>query len=100
MGYIPRSVGAQYDTGDQWRNNSRKYEETETKQHPVVDVPRDLPNPGIEPRFPVLQAESLPAEPQRSPRLLEWVACPFSSRSSQPRNQARVSCIAGGFFTN
>ena len=35
-----------------------------------------------------------------SPRMLEWVAYPFSSRSSRPRNQTRVSCIAGGFFTN
>ena len=35
-----------------------------------------------------------------SPRMLEWVAYPFSSRSSQPRNQTRVSCVAGGFFTN
>ena len=35
-----------------------------------------------------------------SPRILEWVVYPFSSRSSQPRNQTRVSCIAGGFFTN
>ena len=35
-----------------------------------------------------------------SPRILEWVAYPFSSRSSQPRNWTRVSCIAGGFFTN
>ena len=35
-----------------------------------------------------------------SPRILEWVAYPFSSRSSQPRNQTRVSFIAGGFFTN
>ena len=35
-----------------------------------------------------------------SPRILEWVAYPFSSRSSQPRSQIRVSCIAGGFFTN
>ena len=33
-------------------------------------------------------------------RILEWVAFPFSSGSSQPRNQTRVSCIAGGFFTN
>ena len=32
--------------------------------------------------------------------ILEWVAYPFSSRSSQPRNPTRVSCIAGGFFTN
>ena len=37
---LPRSVGAQYATGDQWRNNSRKNEETEPKQkqHPVVYV--------------------------------------------------------------
>ena len=37
---LPRLVGAQYVTGDQWRNNSRKNEETQTKQkqHLVVDV--------------------------------------------------------------
>ena len=36
----PRSVGAQYATGEEWRNNSRKNEETEAKQkqHPVVEV--------------------------------------------------------------
>ena len=38
----PRSVGAQYATGDQWRNNFRKNEETEPRQqHPVVDVTDD-----------------------------------------------------------
>ena len=39
-GELPRSVGAQYATGDEWRNNSRKNEETEPKQkqHPVVDM--------------------------------------------------------------
>ena len=39
----PRSVGAQYATGDQWRNNSRKNERMEPKQkhHPVVDVTGD-----------------------------------------------------------
>ena len=37
---LPRSVGAQDATGDQWRNNFRKKEETELKykQYPVVDV--------------------------------------------------------------
>ena len=35
-----------------------------------------------------------------SPRILERVAYPFSRGSSQPRNWTRVSCIAGGFFTN
>ena len=40
VGTFPWSVGAQYTTGDQWRNNSRKNEETEPKQkqHPDVDV--------------------------------------------------------------
>ena len=40
---LHRSVGAQYATGDQWRNNSRKNDETEPKknQHPVVDVTGD-----------------------------------------------------------
>ena len=40
---LPRSVGAQYATGDQWGNNSRKNEETEPKQkhHPVVDMTGD-----------------------------------------------------------
>ena len=40
---LPRSVGAQCATGDQWRNNSRKNEETEPKQkqHPVLDVTGD-----------------------------------------------------------
>ena len=37
---LPRSVGTQYATGDQWRNNSRNNEgmEPKQKQHPVVDV--------------------------------------------------------------
>ena len=34
------------------------------------------------------------------PKILEWVAYPFSRGSSQPRNQTGVSCIAGRFFTN
>ena len=40
---LPRSVGAQYATGDQWRNNSRKNEgmEPKQKQRPVVVVTDD-----------------------------------------------------------
>ena len=40
---LPRSVGAQYATGDQWRNNSRKNEGMKPKQeqYPVVDVTGD-----------------------------------------------------------
>ena len=40
---LPRSVGTQYATGDQWRNNSRKSEgmEPKQKQYPAVDVTGD-----------------------------------------------------------
>ena len=40
---LPRSVGAQYATGDQWRNNSKKNEgmEPKQKQYPVVDMTGD-----------------------------------------------------------
>ena len=40
---LPRFIGAQYATGDQWRNNSRKNEEMEPKQkqYPVEDVTGD-----------------------------------------------------------
>ena len=42
-GELPRSVGAQYATGDQWRSNTRKNKEIQPKQkqHPVVDVTSD-----------------------------------------------------------
>ena len=42
---LPRLVGAQYATGDQWRNNSRKNEGMEPKQkeYPAVDVTGDRP---------------------------------------------------------
>ena len=43
---LPWSVGAQYATGDQWRNNSRKNEgmEPKQKQYPAVDVTGDRSN--------------------------------------------------------
>ena len=49
--------------------------------------PGDLPSPEIEQRFPALQVDSLPANQQGSPRMVEWVAYSFSSGSSRPRNQ-------------
>ena len=53
-------------------------------------------NPGLLPCRRILDQLSH----QRSPRILEWMACPFSSGSFPPRNRTRVSCIAGGFFTS
>ena len=49
---------------------------------------------------PASQADSLPAEPQGSLRILEWVADPFPRGSPRSSNRTEVSCIAGGFFTN
>ena len=70
--------------------------------------PEDLPNPGID-QIPYCRWILYHLSPrfftifpyhQGSPRILEWVAYPFSKGSSWPRNQTRVSCIAGGFFTS
>ena len=62
--------------------------------------PGDLPNPGTEPRSSALQVDCIPAEPQGKPKNTGVVAYPFSCRSSQPRNQTGVSCIAGAFLTS
>ena len=47
---LPRSVGTQYATGDQWRNNSRKNEgmKPKQKQYPVVDVTRAILHRNLE----------------------------------------------------
>ena len=42
---LPRSVGAQYATGDQWRNNSRMNEETEPKLKKKKQTPKSMPRP-------------------------------------------------------
>ena len=62
--------------------------------------PGDLPNPGIETRSPTLQADSLPAESPGKSKNNGWVDYSFSRGTSWPRNQTRVFCIAGGFFTS
>ena len=61
--------------------------------------PWDPPNPGIEPRSPALQADSLPPEPPGKPKNTGVGSYPFSSGSSQPRDQTGESCISGRFFT-
>ena len=58
--------------------------------------PGDLPNPGLLHCRPILYQLSH----KESPRILKWVAYPFSRGSSPPRNRTGVSCIAGRFFTN
>ena len=55
-------------------------------------------NQGSNPGLPGCRQILYPLRHQGSLRILEWVAYPFSSGSSQSRNQTRVSCIAGRFF--
>ena len=59
-----------------------------------------FPIPGSNPGLPHCRQILYQVSHKGSPRILEWVAYPFFSGSSQPRNRTGVSCIAGGFFTN
>ena len=49
----------------------------------------------IEPKSPAFRQILYHLSHQGSPRMLEWVAYPFSRESSQPRNQTGISCITG-----
>ena len=60
----------------------------------------DLPNLGIEPRSPTLQADSLPSEPPGKPKNIGAGSLSFLQWIFQPRNWTGVSCVAGGFFTS
>ena len=58
-----------------------------------------FPNQGLNPGLPHCRQILYQLSHKGSPRILEWVAYPFSSGSSWPRDWSGVSCIAGGFFT-
>ena len=83
-----------------WTIQSMEFSRTEYRSGSPFPSLGNLPNPGIQPRSPTLQAHSLPAESKGKPKNTGVGSYPFSSRSSWPRNQTGVSCIAGGFFTN
>ena len=59
-----------------------------------------FPSQGLSSGLPHYRWILYPVSQEGNPRILEWVAYPFSSRSSPPRNPTGVSCIAGGLFTN
>ena len=59
-----------------------------------------FPTQGFTPGLPHCRRILYHLSHQESTRILEWVAYPFSRASFQLRNQTRVSCIAGVFFTN
>ena len=62
--------------------------------------PGDLPTQGSSPGLTHCRQILYHLGHQGSPRVLEWVAYPFSRGSSHARNQTGVSCIAEGFFTS
>ena len=59
-----------------------------------------FPTQGSNPGLPHCKRILSQLSHKGSPRILEWVAYPFSSGYSRPRNRTDVSCIAGEFFTN
>ena len=59
-----------------------------------------FPTQGLNPGLPHCRWVLYQRSHLGSPRILEWVAYPFSSRSSWPRNRTGIFCTAGGFFTN
>ena len=83
-----------------WTIQSMEFSRPEYWNGYPLPSPGDLPNPGIKPRSPALQVDSLPAEPQGKPKntgvgslsLLQWIFL--------IRNRTGVSCLAGRFFTN
>ena len=67
---------------------------------PNFPSPGDLPNPGIEPRSPALQADSLPAEPQGKPKYTGVGSLSLLQQIFPTQESNRVFYIAGGCFTN
>ena len=61
-----------------------------------------FPAPGYLPNLSLLHCRQILycLSHQQSPRILEWIAYPFSRGTSRPRNWTKVSCIAGRFFTS
>ena len=79
------------DSATPWTLQSMEFSRPEYWSRWPFPSPGDLPNPGIEPRSPTLQADSLPAEPPGRPK---------NARVGSLSLLQGVSCIAGRFFTN
>ena len=59
-----------------------------------------FPSQGLNPGLPHCRRILYQMSHKGSPKILEWIAYPFSSGSSPPRNQTDIACIAGKSFTN
>ena len=83
-----------------WTIQSMEFSRSEYWNGEPFPSPRDLPTQRSNPGFPHCRQILYHLNHQGSPRILEWAAYSFSSRSSWSRKHTGVSCIAGGFFTS
>ena len=84
----------------QWTVQSMQFSRAEYWSGYLLPSPDTLPKPGSNPGLPDFRQILYQLSHKGSPRILEWVAYPSSSGSSQTRNRTGVSCMAGRFFTN
>ena len=83
-----------------WTIQSMEFSRPEYWVDSLSLLQRIFPTQGLNPGLPHYRRILYQVSHKGSPKILEWVAYPFSSRSFPPRNWSRVSCIAGRFFTN
>ena len=83
-----------------WATQSMEFSRPEYWNGEPFPPPGDLPNPGIKPRPPSLQENSLPAEPQGKPKNTGVGSLSLLQGIFLTQELNEVSCIAGGFFTN
>ena len=81
--------------GSPWNSPSQN-----TGMGPLSLLQGIFPTQGSHPGLPHGRHILYQLSQKGSPRILEWIAHPFSKGSSRPRNWTRVSYIADGFFTN
>ena len=72
----------------------------DTEVGKLFPPPGDLPNPGVKSRSPALQADSLSAEPHWKPKNTGVGSLSHLQGIFPTQESNRISCIAGGFFTN
>ena len=83
-----------------WTIQSMEFSRSENTRVGNISLLQEIfPTQGSNPDLPHCRCILYQLSHKGSPRILEWVAYPFCSGSSQPRNWTGVSCIAEGFFT-
>ena len=83
-----------------WTIQSVQFSRPDTGVGSISLLQGIFPTQGLNPGLPHCRWILYQLNHKGSPWILEWIAYPFSSGSSWPRNWTGVSCTAGGFFTN